>query len=116
MVETNKIKKFLEEEEVYVELVLIKDLDNENAEKIIIRRNFLIRTKYFIELGVNSIVPEQTITVETNTSTGINSGTPEQSLDRPENLSHPLLIYIYDKSFCRVRNVTCFRYIRCNAF
>ena len=39
-----------------------------------------IRTKYFIEFGVNSIVPEQSITVETNTSTGINSGTPEQSL------------------------------------
>jgi len=39
-----------------------------------------IRTKYFIELGVNSVVPEQSITVYTNTSTGINSGAPEQSL------------------------------------
>lgn len=44
--EGNKIKKFLEESKVYVELVLIKDLDNESAERIIIGRNFLARKKY----------------------------------------------------------------------
>ncbi len=53
--EGNKIKKFLEEEEVYVELVLIKDLDNENAKKIIIGRNFLMRTKKIQEINGESI-------------------------------------------------------------
>jgi uncharacterized protein YydD (DUF2326 family) len=43
--ESNKIKKFLEEEEVYVELVLAKSLDNKGMKEIIIGRNFLNRAK-----------------------------------------------------------------------
>lgn len=43
--EANKIKNFLEESEVYVEVILTKDLDNEEAEKITIGRNFLKHSK-----------------------------------------------------------------------
>lgn len=39
--EANKIKKFLEDRQVYVELVLKKDLNNKSAKEIIIGRNFL---------------------------------------------------------------------------
>ncbi|MBA5248558.1 MAG: DUF2326 domain-containing protein, partial [Gammaproteobacteria bacterium] len=54
--ERNKIKKFLEEKQVYVELVLIKNLDNENAEKIIIGRNFLNRSKRIQEIDNQQII------------------------------------------------------------
>ena len=53
--EGNKIKKFLEESKVYVELVLIKDLDNESAERIIIGRNFLARNKKIQEINNEQI-------------------------------------------------------------
>ncbi len=53
--ESNKIKNFLEEKEVYAELVLIKNLDSENAEKIIIGRNFLNRPKKIQEIGNKQI-------------------------------------------------------------
>ncbi len=52
--EGNKIKKFLEEEQVYVELVLIKTLDNESV-KIIIGRNFLNRTEKIQEIDNKQI-------------------------------------------------------------
>jgi uncharacterized protein YydD (DUF2326 family) len=53
--EGNKIKKFLEERQVYVELVLIKNLDNEGVKKIVIGRNFLNRTKKIQEIDNKQI-------------------------------------------------------------
>ncbi|MDC9723385.1 MAG: DUF2326 domain-containing protein [Urechidicola sp.] len=53
--EGNKIKQFLVEKEVYVELVLVKILDNE-SEKIIIGRNFLNRKNKIQEINNESIV------------------------------------------------------------
>jgi uncharacterized protein YydD (DUF2326 family) len=53
--EGNKIKKFLEEEEVYVELVLAKSLDNKDAKEIIIGRNFLNRAKKIQEIDDKQI-------------------------------------------------------------
>jgi uncharacterized protein YydD (DUF2326 family) len=53
--ESNKIKKFLEEEEVYVELVLAKSLDNKGMKEIIIGRNFLNRAKKIQEIDNKQI-------------------------------------------------------------
>jgi uncharacterized protein YydD (DUF2326 family) len=48
------IKDFLKEKEVIIHLELLVDLNDENSEKIVIRRNFLARKKKIQELnGVN---------------------------------------------------------------
>ena len=53
--EGNKIKRFLEKKEVYVELVLIKNLDNKRVNEIVIGRNFLQRTRKIQEIDGNQI-------------------------------------------------------------
>lgn len=56
--ERNKIKTFLVEKQVYVELVLIKNLDNESVKKIIIGRNFLNRAEKIQEIDNKQIKHE----------------------------------------------------------
>ncbi len=51
----NRIKQFLEKDKVYVELILTKNLSNQEAEKITIGRNFLNRPDKIQEINSNAV-------------------------------------------------------------
>ncbi len=60
--EGNRIKKFLEEEQVYIELVLRKNLDDESAVKITIGRNFLKKAVKIQEINNEQINNDKNFT------------------------------------------------------